>query len=124
MWDNEVFKPKLFVNYRRKKFHLATSANKQVNTSISSNACGHKFKATDGWNTAKTITALQEESDESVIVQSTCNYGVKWRFLNIYGGGEWQSHSIRLIKAVLHEAPHFTNLKLCYDVPCLLESVL
>jgi hypothetical protein len=50
LWDFEIFEPKLFVDYGRKKFDLTTSANDQVNTIIPSNACGHKFKATDGWN--------------------------------------------------------------------------
>jgi len=46
------------------------------------------------------------------------------RFLNIYGDGEWQSHGIRLIEAVLHEVRHFAELKLCYDVACVFESAL
>jgi len=45
-------------------------------------------------------------------------------FLNIYGGGERQSHGIALIEAVLQEVPHFTELKLCYDVACMFEGTL
>jgi len=51
-------------------------------------------------------------------------HGINLRFLNIYGGGEPQSHGIRLIEAVLHEVPHFPELKLCYDVACVFESAL
>jgi len=105
-------------------FDLATSANKQVNTIIPSNTCGHKFKATGGWNRHETITATKMALDESGIVGITCFHGINLRFLNIYGGGEWQSHSIRLIEAVLHEVLHFAKLKLCYDVACVFESAL
>ena len=124
LWDFEIFEPKLFVDYGRKKFDLATSANDQVNTIIPSNACGHKFKATDGWNRPETITATKKALDESGVVGITCFHGVNLRFLNIYGGGERQSHGIRLIEAVLHEVPHFAELKLCYDVACVFESAL
>jgi len=122
--DFEIFKSKLFVDYGRKKFDLATSANYQVNTIIPSNACGHKFQATDGWNRPETITATKKGLDESGVVGITCFHGVNLRFLNIYGGGERQSHGIRLIEAVLHEVPHFAELKLCYDVACGFESTL
>jgi len=103
---------------------LATSANNQVHTIIPSNACGQKFKATDGWNRPETISATKKALDESGIVGITCYHGVNLRFLNIYGGGERQSHGIRLIGAVLHEVPHFAELKLCYDVACVFESAL
>jgi hypothetical protein len=124
LWDFEIFELKLFVDYGRKMFDLATSANDQVNTIIPSNACGHKFKATDGWNRPETITATKKALDESGVVGITCFHGVNLRFLNIYGGGERQSHGIRLIEAVLHEVPHFAELKLCYDVACVFESAL
>ena len=57
------------------------------------------------------ITATQKALDESGVVGLTCFHRVNLRFLNIYGGGERQSHSIRLIEAVLHEVPHFAELK-------------
>jgi hypothetical protein len=88
LWDFEMFEPKLFVDYGRKKFDLATSANDQVDTIIPSNACGHKFKATNGWNRPETITTTKNVLDESGIVGITCFHGVNWRFLNIYGGGK------------------------------------
>jgi len=87
LWDIEIFEPKLFVNYGRKKFDLATSTNDQVNTIIPSNACRHKFTATDGWNRLETITATKKASDQSGVVGITCFHGVNLRFLNIYSGG-------------------------------------
>jgi hypothetical protein len=124
LWDFEIFEPKLFVDYGKKKFDLATSANDQVNTIFPSNTCGHKFKSTDGWNRPETITATKKVLDESGIGGITCFQGINLRCLNIYGGGERQSHGIRLIEAVLHEVPHFAELKLCYDVACVLESAV
>jgi len=124
LWDFEIFEPKLFVDYGRKKFNLATSANEQVDTIIPSNACGYKFKATDRWNRPETITATKMVLDESGVVGTTCFHGVKLRLLNIYGGGERQSHGIRLMEAVLHEIPHFAEMKLCYEVACVFESAL
>jgi len=124
LWDIVIIEPKLFVDYGRKKFDLAMSANDQVNTIILSNACGHKFKATNGWNRLKTFTATKKALDKSGVVGITCFHGVNLRFLNIYSGGERQSHGIRLIEAVLHEVPHFAELKLCYDVACVFESAL
>ena len=124
MWDFEIFEPKLFFDYGRKKFNLATGANNQVNTIIPSNACRQTFKATDGWNRPETITAMKKALDESGVVGITCFHDINLRFLNIYGGGEWQSHSIRVIEVGLHEVPHFAELKLCYDVACVFESAL
>jgi hypothetical protein len=46
------------------------------------------------------------------------------RLLNIYSGGEQQSYGIKLIEAVLHDVPHFAELKLCYDVACVFECAL
>jgi hypothetical protein len=53
----ESFQTQLFLDYGRKKFDLANSANNEVNTIIPSNASGHKIKPTERWNRPKTITA-------------------------------------------------------------------
>jgi len=111
LWDFEIVEPKLFVNYGRKMFNLATSANEHFNIIIPSNASGHKYKATDRWNRPETSTASKKALDKSGVVGITCFLGVNLRFLNIYGGGEQQSHGIRLIDAVLHEVAHFAELK-------------
>jgi len=123
-WEFEIFKPKLFVDYGRKKHDFATSTNEYVNTIIPSNSCGLKYKATDGWNRPETITTTKKVLDESGVVGITCFCGINLRFLNIYGGGERQSHGVRLIEAVLHKVPHFARLKLWYDVTCVFESAL
>jgi hypothetical protein len=100
--DFGIFEPKLLVDCGRKKFDLATSANEQVNTIIPTMACGHKYKATDGWNRPETITTTKMALDESGVVGITCCLSVNLRCLNIDGGGERQSHGIRLIEAMLH----------------------
>jgi hypothetical protein len=51
-------------------------------------------------------------SGESGVVGITCFEGLNLRFLNISGGGEGQSHGIRMIEVVLYEVPHFAKLKL------------
>jgi hypothetical protein len=103
---------------------LPTRANDEVNTIIPSNACGHKFNSTNRWNRPKTVTATKKKLDESSVVGITWCHGVNLRFLNIYGGGEGQSHSIALMEAVMHEVPHFAELKLCYDVAHIFEIAL
>jgi len=75
VWDFEIFEPKLFVDYGRKKFHLATSANEKVNTIIPSHACRHKFKTTDGWNRPETITATKKAFDERGVVGISVSNG-------------------------------------------------
>jgi hypothetical protein len=124
LWEFELFEPKLCVDYGRKKFDLATSANKQVNSIVPRHACRHKFKATDRWNRPETIPATKKLLDESGVVGLTCFHPVNLTFLNIYGGGERQSHGIILIEAVLHEVPHVAALKLCYDIACLFGNTL
>jgi hypothetical protein len=124
MWDCDIFEPKLFVDYCRKWFDLETSANEQVNTIIPSNHCGHNLKATNGWNRPEILTATKQVLDEIGVVKITCFHSVNLRLLNIYGGGELQSHGIRLIDVVLHVVPHLAELKLCYDVACVFESAL
>jgi hypothetical protein len=88
LWEIEIFEPKLFFDYGRKKFDLARSANEQVNTIIPSNTSWHKFKATDRWNSLNTITTIQKALDESGVFGNAGFHGVNWRFLNIYGGGK------------------------------------
>jgi len=49
---------------------------------------------------------------------------LEFEIANIYSGGERQSHTISLIKAVLHEVPHFAELKLYYDIACVGKSTM
>jgi len=79
-----------------------------------------------GNGTVWTRTRTRSDGPEPLLtlLGSTYFHGVNLRFLNIYGDGERQSHGIRLIEAVLHEAPHFAELKLCYDIACVFESAL
>jgi len=51
-------------------------------------------------------------------------HDIKLRFLNINGGGEWQSHGIRLTEVVLHVVPHIANLKLYHDAVCVFQNAL
>jgi len=100
------------------------SADKQVNTIIPSNTCGHKFMATNGWNRPKTMITSKKVLDESGVFGITSFHGINLRYLNIYGGGERQSLGIRLREAVLDEVAYLPERKLCYNVACVFESAL
>jgi hypothetical protein len=50
---------------------------------------------------------------------ATCFHGVGLRYLNMHGTGERHSHGIRLLQAILEEAPALQKLRLCYDVACV-----
>jgi hypothetical protein len=116
--------PVTFFNHSRKKFDLVTSTNEQVNTIIPTNTCGHQFKATDGWNRPETIAPSKTALDKSGVVGITCFHPVNLRFLNIYDCGEWLSHGFRLREARFHEVSHFSKLKFCYDMSCVLKCTL
>ena len=120
--DFGIVEPKLIFDNVMHKFVLGKIAHEHVNTSIPSNVCGLKCMATNGWNSRETITATNKVLHESGVVGITCFYPINLRFLNIYSGGERQSHGIRLIEAVLHEVPHLADLKFCYDVACMFQS--
>jgi len=123
-WDFEIFEPTCWVDEGRKMIDLARSANQRVNTIIPSNAFRHIFKATDTWNRPEIITTLKKALDTSGVVSIICFQRLNLRLLNIYSGGEQQSHSIRLMNAVLYEVPHFAEPKLSYDIGCVCESAM
>ena len=87
-WDFEELVPKLFVDYGRRQFDLAGDMLRRYESGIPDTACGHRFKATNGWNRAEIQTATKKHLDESGLVAVTCFHGINLRFLNIYGGGE------------------------------------
>jgi hypothetical protein len=57
--------------------------------------------------------------DESGLMVATCFHGVALRYLNMHGTGERQSHGMRILQAILDEAPSLKRLRLCYDVACV-----
>lgn len=123
-WEFEELLPKLFVDYGRRQFDLARDAARTKESSIPDTACGHKFKATNGWNRAEVKTATKRKLDESGLVAVTCFHGINLRFLNIYGGGERHSHATRMLEEILADAPEVGSLNLCYDVACVFESAV
>jgi len=125
-WEFEDLSPKLFVDYGRRQFDLADDMmqTRRYERGIPDTACGHRFKATNGWNRAEVKTATKKNLDESGLVAVTCFHGTNLRFLNIYGGGEWHSHATRILEAILEDAPQIQCLNLCYDVACVFESAI
>jgi hypothetical protein len=103
---------------------LQMSASWQVNTMIPSNGCRHILKSTDRWNWPETISAKTKALEESGRCGIIALWEVNLRFLNIYCGCKWQSHSTTLREAVWHQVPHLAELKFCYYVSCAIESAL
>jgi hypothetical protein len=122
--EYEVLTPKLFVAYQQKQFDLAARNHSRVPET----SCGHRFKATNGWNRTEVQTASKKHLAESGLMAATCFHGTNLRFLNIYGVGERQSHAFALLDAILEEiesdTPKFDKIKLCYDVACVFQSAL
>jgi len=123
-WEFEELRPKLFVDYGRRQFDLAGNLSRRYEGGIPDTACGHRFKATNGWNRAEVKTATKKNLDETGLVAVTCFHGTNLRFLNIYGGGERHSHATRVIEAILEDTPEIGHLNLCYDVACVFESAV
>ena len=123
-WEFEKLTPKLFVDYGRRQFDLAARISQTYETGIPDTACGHRFKATNGWNRTEAKTATKKNLDESGLVAVTCFHGTNLRLLNIYGGGERHSHATQIVEAILEDAPEITCLNLCYDVACVCESAV
>jgi hypothetical protein len=121
--EYEVLTPKMFVAYDRTQFDLAGSR-----ANIPDTSCGHKFKATNGWNRTETSTATKKHLAESGLMAATCFHGTNLRFLNLHGVGERQSHAFTLLESILREieadTPNFYKIKLCYDVACVFQSAL
>jgi hypothetical protein len=122
-FEYEILTPKMFVAYDRRQFDLASRGRNIPDTS-----CGHKFKATNGWNRTETSTASKKHLAESGLMAATCFHGTNLRFLNMHGAGERQSHAFTLLESILSEieadTPNFDKIKLCYDVACVFQSSL
>ena len=67
-WEFEELIPKLFIDYGWRQFDLAANISRRDETGIPDTACGHRFKATNGWNWAAIKTATKKNLDESGLV--------------------------------------------------------
>jgi hypothetical protein len=97
-FEYEVLTPKMFVAYNQRQFNLASQGRNVPDTS-----CGHKFKATSGWNRTETSTASKKHLAESGLMAATCFHGTNLRYLNLHGVGERQSHAFALLESILSE---------------------
>ena len=123
-WEFDELIPKLFVYYGRRQFDLPANISLRDEIVIPNAACGHRCKATNGWNRAEIKTATKKNLDESGLIAVTCFHGINLRFLNIYGDGERHSHATGILEAILEYAPEVEFLNLCYDVACVFESTV
>jgi hypothetical protein len=113
--------PKLFVDYGRRMFSLAGNVDRRGSLN---DACGHRFKATNGWNKAESAATSKKAVDETGLMAVTCFHGIGVRYLNLFGGNERYSHAMRLLEAMHADCPEATQMRVCYDVACEFESTV
>jgi hypothetical protein len=89
-----------------------------------SESCGHKFKATNGWNKAVAAATSKKGVDETGLMAVTCFHGIGVRYVNLYGANERHSHGERLLEAMHTDCPEATTMRVCYDVACEFESAV
>jgi len=116
-YEYEKLPPKLFMDYRCRRFDLAGSTTQQA-------GCGNNFKATSGWNKAEAVAQSKKALDETGLMAATCFHGTNLRFMNVYGGNERYSHVIRLLESIEADCPAAGQIQLCYDVACAFEPSL
>lgn len=104
-------------DYGRRQSGYAT----QMTDAQGTEACGHKFKATNGWDRT---TQTEKAIGETGLVGVVCCHGMPLRYLNIYGGGDVTATGFDLSKVSLAEAPDCERVNLAYDVACTFVAVL
>jgi hypothetical protein len=119
--EYKVLIPKLFVDYGRRQWPLGENRNRRGSLL---DGCGHKFKATNGWNKAEAAATSKKGVDETGLMAVTCFHGIGVRYLNLYGGNERYSHGIRLLEVMHSDCPEATKMRVCYDVACEFESTV
>jgi hypothetical protein len=119
--EYKVLIPKLFVDYGRRLFSLAGNVDRAGSLN---DGCGHRFKATNGWNKAESAATSKKAVDETGLMAVTCFHGIDVRYLNLFGGKERYSHAMRLLEAVHADCPEATHMRVCYDVACEFESTV
>jgi hypothetical protein len=62
--------------------------------------CGHTFKVTDGWNKVEAAATSKKGVDERGLRAVTCFHSIGVRYLNLYGGNQHYSYSMRLFYTV------------------------
>jgi hypothetical protein len=50
-----------------------------------SESCGHKFRATNGWNKAAAAATSEKGVNETGLMAVTYFHGIGIRFVNLYG---------------------------------------
>jgi len=115
-YEYEKLPPKLFMDYRCRRFDLAGSTTQQA-------GCGNNFKATSGWNKAEAVAQSKKALDETGLMAATCFHGTNLRFMNVYGNEQY-SHVIRLLESIEADCPAAGQIQLCYDVAGAFEPSL
>jgi hypothetical protein len=95
---------------------LFSLAGNVERTGSLNDGCGHRFKATNGWNKAESAATSKKAVDETGLMAVTCFHGIGVRYLNLFGGNERYSHAMRLLEAM--------QMRVCYKVACEFESTV
>lgn len=125
-WEFEEINPKAFVNYKVRRYYLASDERgilEAANRRAVETACGSHFKAANGFSRTEFSTQTKKLLDESGLMVATCFHGVGLRYLNLHNSGERHSHGVALLKAI-EEQSGATKMKLCYDIGCKCEASL
>jgi hypothetical protein len=109
--EYKVLMPKLFVDYGRRAWEVA---GKRALRDHGSESCGHKFKATNGWNKAVAAAASKNGVHETGLMAITCFHGIGIRHVNLYGENERHSHGERLLEATHTDCPKAPRMRVCY----------
>jgi hypothetical protein len=120
-YEYKVLIPKLFVDYGRRLFSLAGNVERGGNLP---DGCGHRFKATNGWNKAESAAASKTAVDETGLMAVTCFHGIGVRYLNLHGRNERDTHAMRLLEAMHADCPAATKMNVCYAVACEFEATI
>jgi hypothetical protein len=110
--EYKVLIPKLFVDYGRRGWERM--GNRRLRDHLSE-SCGHKFKATNGWNKAAAAATSKKGLDETGLMAVTCFHGIGVRFVNLYGGNERHTHGERLLEVMHTDCPGATKMRVCYS---------
>lgn len=131
----EIVTPRLFVNYGKKHYELASDTARQKaawsksvdEVKKSRGPCAVQFFASksDRLSQGKAIPSKKAKRnlDETGVMVATCRHGVGVRLLNIHDAGERQSHGISLMRSISEEVQP-KEIKMCYDIACRFEAAI
>ena len=108
----------MFVGYRRRDYTLSDSAAQDCG-----DGCSSTFKTTRGWKKSELATLGKRNLDKSGLMGICYMHGIGFRYWNMHGTEERQTHAVNLQNFILHHDPKL-QVRLCYDVACVFAPAL